>query len=373
MSKPQTTTAKAAGNAASSPHIVCTGGGTGGHVIPCLTVISELKKLAPRVKISYVGSRQGVERGLVRTAGIPYYAVTTGKLRRYFSLANLFDAVRVPIGVLQALHLFGRLQPDVVFAKGGYVSVPVALAAGLLRIPLIIHESDITPGLATHLTAKLANKICVSFSETKKHLPKKKVVLTGNPVRAAGKAARGRQFLKFQNRKPIILITGGSTGARFLNELIKSIAPRLVEKANLVWLTGPGKKRSGKLKTQNLRVFEYLDKEYPDVLAAADLVICRAGAGTLFELATASKPSVLIPLPATGSRGDQLLNAEFFAQKGATKVFQQETIRPGAFVAELTELLKNKRQLAKMSRAVKKLASKNAAQKIAKIILQAAK
>lgn len=371
MSKQQVTTVKdARKDVTPKPHIVFTGGGTGGHVIPCLAVITELRKLAPASKISYIGSHSGVERGLVRRAGLPYYSVATGKLRRYPSLANLTDALRVPVGIVQAVQLLRRLRPDAVFAKGGYVSVPVALAAGFLKIPLITHESDITPGLATKLTVRFANQVCVSFAETKKYLSAKKITTTGNPVRPVGSAIRGKRFLKFRNSKPILLITGGSTGAVFLNRLVAKITPKLAKQSNIVWLTGPNKKPKLKTRISDLRVFGYLDKEYPDVLAAASLVICRAGAGTLFELAAAGKPSVLIPLPAAGSRGDQLLNAEFFAKKNAAKIYTQESINPSAFATEITELLVSKRKLNTMSKAVQKLATPNAALKIAKLILK---
>lgn len=349
---------------------VFTGGGTGGHVIPCLAIIAELKKLAPKSEIIYIGEKNSIEERLAKKAKLNFYTVSTGKLRRYFSVQNLTDALRVPLGIWQALRLLRKQKPHAVFTKGGYVSVPTAVAAGLLKIPLIIHESDFTPGLATKIASRFAEKICVSFAKTKEFLPTGKTILTGNPIRPLGSSAAGRKFLKFGNRKPIILVTGGSTGAQFLNQLIAGIAPKIAEKANLVWLTGPGKITNYKFKIKNLKIFDYLGSEYPDVLSATDLVIARAGANTIFELADAGKPSVLIPLPTAGSRGDQILNAEFFSEAGASKLMLQAEIDPARFTKLILGLIDDKIRLKKMGSAAKKLAPKNATQKIAKLILE---
>jgi len=348
--------------------IFFTGGGTGGHVIPNLAVIAALRKMKPRAEIAYIGCRNSIEEQLVKEAGLKFFAVRSGKLRRYFSLRNLTDAAKIPVGILQAIRLLQRLKPDAVFAKGGYVSIPTAVAAGILKIPLIIHESDATFGLATRIAARFASKICVSFATTK---TSEKTILTGNPIRQNGNATRGKKFLKFGNRKPIVLITGGSSGASFLNRLVELVAKNLGRKVNLVWITGG--QISKPLKFPGLRVFDFLRKEYLDVLAASDLVVSRAGANAIMEIAAAGKPSLLIPLPREGSRGDQILNAKFFQQNKAAEVIYQETLTAEEFIESVLKLLKNKKQLKQMGEAALKLSPKDAAQKIAKIILDETK
>lgn len=351
--------------------IVFTGGGTGGHIFPNLAVISELKKVKPRAKIFYIGSKKGPEKKIIKKAGIKFYEVTTGKLRRYLSIENLKDLFKIPLGIIQAFRILKKIKPDLVFAKGGFVSVPTASAAGILKIPLILHESDSTLGLATKSCSRFATKICLSFPLSKNYqLSTINYQLTGNPIRRIGSALRGKKFLKFKNKKPIVLIAGGSSGSIFLNQLISKTLPELTKKANIVWLTGKNKKTNCKLQTANCKLFPFLDKEYLDVLAAADLVISRAGANAIFEIAASAKPSILIPLPKTGSRGDQILNAKFFEKSGASKVLLQEKTNSQKFIKSVLNLLTSKQQLKKMSLASKKLAPKNAAKKIAKILLE---
>ncbi len=349
--------------------IVFTGGGTGGHVIPNLAVIEEIRKLAGHAQIFYIGSKHGVEEQLTEKARVEFYGIQTGKLRRYLSLQNAVDAVKVPIGITQAIHRLLKIKPDVVFSKGGYVSVPVAIAAGILRIPLVIHESDLTPGLATRITTRFAKKICLSFPITH---PGQKIQITGNPVRPTGSAEHGKEFLKFENEKPIVLIAGGSSGATFFNLLIEKSISELEKKINIVWIHGKNKKPDCELQTANCRLFEYLDTEYLDVLAASDLVVSRGGANAIFEIATAGKPSVLIPLPAEISRGDQIENARFFERAGATMVLPQEKARPHDFTKLIIWLISNPERLQKIGEAAKKLSSKDSAERIAKIILDVA-
>jgi len=349
--------------------IALTGGGTGGHVIPTLAVVSALRTAAPKAKLYYIGSANSIEERLATEARIPFYAVTVGKLRRYFSVQNVIDAVKVPIGIVQAILLLQKLKPDIVFAKGGYVSVPIAIAAGFLKIPLITHESDVTPGLATKINARYAAQVCVSFEETKKYLRGKKVIHTGNPVRPAGNATRGRKFLRFNNRKPILLVTGGSSGAEFLNMLVETDLTEILREANLVWITGG---KAPHFRRANCRQFDFLGEEYPDVLAASSLVLTRAGANSLFELAMAAKPALLIPLPLSGSRGDQILNGRYFARQKAAVCYEQDHIRPLSFAVDLAKLLADKKKLASLSKNINKLAPKNAAKQIAKLIINTA-
>lgn len=349
--------------------IVFTGGGTGGHVIPNLAVIEAVRQLAGHSQIFYLGSKNGIERELTKNIDVEFYPIETGKLRRYLDWRNAVDAVRIPIGVIQSIHHLAKIKPDVVFSKGGFVSVPVTLAAAILRIPVVIHESDLSPGLATRLTSRFAQKICLSFPITH---PGNKIQITGNPIRAGGDAARGKKFLKFENDKPIVLIAGGSGGATFLNALLKKSLFALAHKVNIVWLTGKGKSPSIDAPA-GVRIFEYLDKEYLDVLAASDLVVSRAGANTLFEIAAASQASILIPLPAESSRGDQIENAKFFEKNGAAMILPQEKAKSRDFVKLVIWLASDKSRLAKIGSAAQKLAPTDAAQRIAKIILDVAK
>jgi len=349
--------------------IVFTGGGTGGHVIPNLVIIEEIRKLAGHAQIFYIGSKHGVEKQLAKQAGVEFFGIQTGKLRRYFDLQNIVDAVKVPIGITQAIHRLLRIKPDVVFSKGGFVSVPVAIAAALLRIPLIIHESDLTPGLTTRLTSRFAKKICLSFPVTH---PGNKIQITGNPVRPIGSAERGKEFLKFNNEKPTVLIAGGSGGASFLNFLVENSVVGLGHKVNVVWLTGKGKKPDCRL-PENCRVFEYLDQEYLDILAASDLVVSRSGANSIFEIAAAGKPSVLIPLPAEISRGDQIENARFFERAGAAVVLPQEKAKPHDFIKLVVWLVSNPERLKKVGEAAAKLSPQDSTEKIAKLILDEAR
>ncbi|MCF7856503.1 undecaprenyldiphospho-muramoylpentapeptide beta-N-acetylglucosaminyltransferase [Candidatus Gracilibacteria bacterium] len=349
--------------------IVFTGGGTGGHVIPNLVIIEKIRQLAGHAQLFYIGSKNGIERKLAEKAGVKFYGIQTGKLRRYLDWQNIVDAVKIPIGITQAIHRLLKIKPDVIFSKGGFVSVPVAIAAGILRIPLIIHESDLTPGLATRITAKFAKKICLSFPTTH---PGNKTQITGNPVRPVGDATVGRKFLKFENKKPIVLIAGGSSGAVFLNLLLEKSIFEIEKKANIVWLTGKGKIPPHFPTVKNLRIFEYLEAEYLDVLAAADLVVSRGGANAIFEIAAAGKPSLLIPLSSEISRGDQVENARFFERAGAAMVLSQEKTRPYDFSKLLIWLITQPERLAKIATAAEKLSSKDSADKIAKIILDVA-
>ena len=337
--------------------------------MPNLSICAELHKIAPHIPVAYIGSYTGIERDIVG-GQMPYRGIATGKLRRYVSWENFLDALRVPLGVLQALWHLQRLRARVVFAKGGYVSVPVCSAVGLLRIPLVIHESDYSAGLSTKIAARFATCICTGFPETQQEFPGKHTEMTGNPIRSQGNGLRGRKFLECADRKkPIILITGGSTGAQFLNEVTATILPRLLRHAYVVWLMGPGKDITvGKHK--NLRQYAYIGAEYPDVLAASTLVVSRAGAGALSEFAAYGKPAVLVPLPTSGSRGDQLQNAEYYAARGAAVVYPQEQIRnTGKFAEDILRLLHDDLRIAALSRSIKKLNPKGASKRIAEIIL----
>lgn len=323
--------------------IIMTGGGTAGHVIPNIALIPKLKELG--FEIHYIGSYQGIEKNLITKLKIPYYGIDTGKLRRYFDLKNFTDPFRIIKGFFEAKSLIKKIQPDIVFSKGGYVTVPVVKAAHSKKIPVILHESDITPGLANKLSFSSADKICCSFPETMKLLPKNKAVLTGSPIRnelLKGSAERGRKVCSFDDKKPILLVTGGSLGSENINKFIRQILNRLLESFYLIHLCGKGKQDTSLSDIKGYVQFEYIDKELPDLMAAADLVVSRAGAGTINELAALNKPNLLIPLSKNASRGDQILNAESYEKMGYSIVLEEEEITEDVLYQKIMDLYEHK-------------------------------
>lgn len=307
--------------------LLLTGGGTAGHVTPNIAMLPLLKEEG--YDISYIGSYNGIEKTLITEQGIPYYGIATGKLRRYFDVKNLTDPFRVIKGCFEARKLIRQLKPDVVFSKGGFVSVPVVLAAHREHIPVIIHESDMTPGLANKICIPYASKVCCNFPETVSMIPDNKGVLTGTPIRAElsqGNRQAGLDLCHFTSSKPVIMVIGGSLGALHVNEAVRSILPNLLERFQVVHLCGKGKVDESFYSTTGYYQFEYIDKELKDLFAAADIVISRAGANAIFELLSLSKPNLLIPLPAGASRGDQILNAESFRKQGFSMVLPEEEL-----------------------------------------------
>ena len=308
-------------------HIVLTGGGTAGHVTPNIALMGRLKEQG--YQISYIGSYNGIEKTLIEELGIPYYGISSGKLRRYFDLKNFTDPFRVLKGFSEARKLLKQLKPDVVFSKGGFVTVPVVVAAGRLKIPAIIHESDMTPGLANKLCIPSAVKVCCNFPETKAHLPEGKAVVTGTPIRPEllqGDADKGRAFTGFTSEKPVIMIIGGSLGAQAVNDAIRRILPELLKDFQVVHLCGKGKQDDSKNDLKGYVQYEYIESELADLFAMADIVISRAGANAICELQALKKPNLLIPLSANASRGDQILNARSFEKQGFSMVLEEEAI-----------------------------------------------
>ena len=294
-------------------HIVLTGGGTAGHVTPNIALIPKLQEKG--FQISYIGSYNGIEKSLIQELGIPYYGISSGKLRRYFDIKNFSDPFRVLKGYSQAKKLMKQLKPDVVFSKGGFVTVPVVLAAKKRKIPAIIHESDMTPGLANKLCLSSATKICCNFPETVSTLPADKAVLTGTPIRQEllhGDKEAARNFCGFSSDKPVLLVIGGSLGAASVNENVRKILPELLKEFQVIHLCGKGKTDSSLEHTAGYVQYEYIKEELPDLFALADIVISRAGANAICELNALAKPNLLIPLSANASRGDQILNARSF-------------------------------------------------------------
>lgn len=323
--------------------IIMTGGGTAGHVIPNIALVPYLKEAG--FEIHYIGSYQGIEKTLITKLGIPYYGIATGKLRRYFDLKNFTDPFRILKGFFEAKALIKEIRPDIVFSKGGYVTVPVVKAAHGKNIPVILHESDITPGLANKLSFSSADRICCSFPETMDLLPKNKAVFTGSPIRKElmkGNAENGRKYCSLDNKKPILLVTGGSLGSENINGFVRRILDKLLHHFYIVHLCGKGKVDYSLSETENYLQFEYIDKELPDFMAAADLVISRAGAGTINELAALNKPNLLIPLSKSASRGDQILNARSYERLGYSLVLEEEEITEDLLYRKVLELYNNR-------------------------------
>lgn len=320
-------------------HIVLTGGGTAGHVTPNIALIPALKDAG--YQISYIGSYNGIERKLIEELGIPYYGISSGKLRRYFDPKNFSDPFRVLKGFHEAKKLLKQLKPDVVFSKGGFVTVPVVIAAKRCKIPAIIHESDMTPGLANKLCIPSAVKVCCNFPETVSSLPKDKAVLTGTPIRQEllnGDKEAGRQFCGFTADKPVLMIIGGSLGAASVNDHVRKILPELLKDFQVIHLCGKGKMDEKLTGTAGYVQYEYIKDELPDLFALADVVISRAGANAICEISALHKPNLLIPLSANASRGDQILNARSFEKQGYSMVLEEEEITESTLMEAIHRL-----------------------------------
>lgn len=318
--------------------IVFTGGGSAGHVTPNLALIDRLR--AEGWSVAYIGSAGGIERQLIEPEGIPYYAVSTGKLRRYFDLNNFKDPFRVLKGVADAHRILRRLKPDILFSKGGFVSVPVVMAARSLGIPVLSHESDLTPGLANKLSTPFAKRVCVTFPETAKHLGRK-AVHTGLPIRETlfrGDAAEGRRRCGFHGGKPVLMLMGGSLGSKKLNDALREGLDELTAAYQIVHLCGKGHLDPALEGRSGYRQFEYAGAELPDLLAMADLVVSRAGATSICEFLALRKPMLLVPLGLSASRGDQILNARSFEASGYARVLPEEELTPARLREELAAL-----------------------------------
>ncbi len=319
--------------------IVLTGGGTAGHVTPNLALLPHLKKEG--YEIAYIGSYDGMEKKLIGDFDIPYTGISTGKFRRYLDPKNFSDPFRVIKGFAEARKYLKEFQPDVVFSKGGFVSVPVVRAAASLKIPCIIHESDMTPGLANKLCIPVAHKVCCNFPETLKLLPQNKAVLTGSPIRkelAEGSRLAGLKLCDFTSSKPVVLVMGGSLGAAAVNKALREALPKLLPDYQIVHLCGKDKVDNLLLNTPGYKQFEYVKTELKDLFAAADIVVSRAGANAICELLALKKPNILIPLPAASSRGDQLLNAASFEAQGFSIVLQEENLTTSLLVEQVNAL-----------------------------------
>lgn len=350
--------------------IVLTGGGTAGHVTPNMALIPRLKELG--YDIQYIGSHNGIEKTLIEKMEIPYHGISSGKLRRYFDFKNFSDPFRVLKGYAQAGKLLKQLKPDVIFSKGGFVAVPVVLAAKQRHIPVIIHESDMTPGLANKLAIPSATKVCCNFPETLAHLPKEKAVLTGSPIREElrmGNRLAALEFCGFTANKPTLLIIGGSLGSVNVNQAIRGILPQLLETFQIIHLCGKEKLDPSLNNTEGYVQFEYIEKELADLFALADVVVSRAGANAICELLDLRKPALLIPLGSNASRGDQILNAESFRSQGFCEVLLEEDLSSELLLDTISKLYHSR---ADYIQAMEKSCLSNAIETITNLIEETA-
>ena len=346
--------------------IILTGGGTAGHVTPNIALLPRLKEL--QYDIHYIGSYNGIEKELIEQFGIPYHGIATGKLRRYFSLQNFTDPFRVLKGMNEAKKLVKILKPDVIFSKGGFVSVPVVLSGKRCRVPVIIHESDMTPGLANKLSLSAATKVCCNFPETLELLPDGKALLTGSPIRQellTGDKFKAREFLGFTSDKPVILVVGGSLGAVAVNEAVRAVLPKLLKSYQVIHLCGRGKLDDSLKGLNGYAQFEYVKEELKDLFALTDIVISRAGANAICELLALHKPNLLIPLSASASRGDQILNARSFERQGFSIVLEEESLTDDTLLDAVENLYEHRAQYV---RAMKSSSQQNSIDTIIELI-----
>lgn len=326
--------------------IIMTGGGTAGHVTPNLALIPSLEKEGFEVK--YIGSVDGIEKDIINKNNIPYYSISSGKLRRYFDVKNFTDPFKVVKGIFQAKKILSKEKPDVIFSKGGFVTVPVVIAASMKKIPVVAHESDMTPGLANKLASPFCDKLCVTFRESLKYIKGDKGVLTGSPIREEilqGSREKGLKFCKFDGKKPVLFIMGGSLGSVVINKVIYENIEELTTIFDIIHICGKGNINKSLLSKSGYNQYEFIDKELPDLMATADYIVSRAGANSIFEFLALKKPTLLIPLSKKASRGDQILNANSFKKEGYALVMEEEEITKDSFLNKINELLSSKDKL----------------------------
>ena len=361
------------------PTVVLTGGGTGGHVYPALAVVERLRSV-PRDSLVWIGSRGGVERAICRRAALAFVAIPSGKLRRYRSWRNVWDLFRVAAGILAALRLLRRLRPRVVFSKGGFVSVPVVLAAAARGVPVISHDSDVDPGLATRINARFSRWVCLPYERSARAVAatlRRRVKITGNPVRRAFLAPAptdraSLQALGVPAEGPVLFVTGGSLGAHQINALVEAQLDLLTRHAFVVHQSGASEailtRRLAERYPGRYVGRATYGREFAPLLRRAELTVARAGAGTLWELAACGTPALLIPLSAAHSRGDQLRNAELFRAAGAAAVLRPDTLTSLRFAETVVALLGDTAALGAMRTAMRSLAPTDAAATLAALV-----
>lgn len=350
--------------------IILTGGGTAGHVTPNIALIPELKKEG--FEIHYIGSYNGMEKELIEKLQIDYHGISSGKFRRYKNFKNysqnLADIFKVVSGINQASKLIKSLKPNIIFSKGGFVAVPVVLGGKKNKVPVIIHESDITPGLANKIAIPFAKAVCTTFPETLDYISGNKAVYTGTPIRQEifnGTKSKGLDLCGFNTKKPVILIMGGSSGAAKINNCVRESLDELLKNFQVIHLCGKGKLDSSFSDKKGYRQFEYVSDELPDLFACTDIILARAGSNSISEFLALKKPSLLIPLNARASRGDQILNANSFKKQGFSKVLDEDNMTKESLINETLDLYKNRE---KYIAAMKQSNQINAIDKVMELI-----
>lgn len=324
-------------------HIILTGGGTAGHVTPNIALVPELE--ARGYRVSYIGSYDGIEKKLIEDLKIPYHGIDSGKLRRYMDLKNLTDPIHVLRGYREAKRIIAADPPDIVFSKGGFVSVPVVYAAAKKHIPVVIHESDMTPGLANKLCYPKARVICCNFPETKDYVKGCRAVVTGTPIRKElleGNARAGLEFCGLNDSRPVMMVIGGSLGSVVINDAVRRILPALLKDFQIIHLCGKDRLDPALNHIEGYVQYEYIRKELPDLFAAADIVVSRAGANAICEISSLAKPNLLIPLSAKASRGDQVLNAASFEKQGYSMVLREEDLTGESLLSNIKALYRDR-------------------------------
>ncbi|KHD38374.1 UDP-diphospho-muramoylpentapeptide beta-N- acetylglucosaminyltransferase [Clostridium acetobutylicum] len=346
--------------------IVMTGGGSAGHVTPNLALVPKLKELG--YEIEYIGTKDGIERSIIEKENIKYNCISSGKLRRYIDIKNFSDPFKVILGIFQSVSILRKKKPNIVFSKGGFVSVPVVIAAHFCRIPVIAHESDITPGLANRIAVPYCTKVCATFPESLNNIKGNKGILTGTPIRDElfkGSKIKGLEICGFTGEKPVLMIIGGSLGSKIINDTVREALNKLIKKYDIVHICGKGNIDEALSKLKGYKQFDYISTELPHVMNAADLVISRAGANAIFELLALKKPNLLIPLSKKSSRGDQILNAMSFEKNGYSMVVQEDDLTPTLLVEKVIKLESDKE---KYKKAMNSSPVKNGVENIIKVI-----
>lgn len=360
--------------------IVLTGGGTGGHLVPLSTVAEKIKEKMPDAEFIFLGPNGKIEKEIMGRSGIKMRLVVSGKMRRYFSFKNITDVFKFPLGLAQSLFWLLVYMPDAIFSKGGYASMPTVVAGSLYRIPILIHESDANPGLSNTVLAKFADRIAVSYPEAKQYFPPSQVVLTGNPIRAdvpRGDAKKARELFHLTESKKVILVLGGSQGARSINNKVLNILPQLLHKYQVIHQTGENnfeevKRKAGELGIKAGRegyiAVPFYGTELADLLALADLVITRAGSTTLSEIAATGTPAIVIPL-GNAANDHQRMNAYSIAKYGGCFVEEEANLGEHMLLSRIEEIMNNDELRQKMSNNIKMFHSPEAVDKIAEGIL----
>jgi len=353
--------------------MVITGGGTGGHVFPALRIAKAFQRTG--TDVLYIGSKNGMENKLSKDVDVNFKSISTGKLRRYFDWKNFSDPFLIILGFFQSYIILRKFNPQVVFSKGGYVSVPVVVAAWLLRIPIILHESDMSPGLANRILIKFAKKICLSFKESSKYIKSNNYVVTGNPIREElflGDIKKAKIITGFDDKLPVVFVCGGSLGSSSLNKLVLESLDKILKFSQVILQCGKGKQIEISKKIKNRNRFFQVEfvgvKALANFYKFADIIVSRAGAGQITELAFLGKPSILIPLGLEMSRGDQILNSKILEKTKSAIVLKNEKVTSNKFCKILEDLLNNKKRQDKLSKSIQRYYDADSVKKIVKEI-----